>query len=127
MLLYSKSKNIHILTKRCILTKISQKTTLTLNCKTPKDSKKFRSPLFLYFKQFKKMETLIGILLYIGALTTNVEYTTAEINQLEAENQTTISVVENDNAQLNAALSELNDVTIQFQLDKVVVAEEIDW
>lgn len=73
------------------------------------------------------METLIGILLYIGALTTNVEYTTAEINSLELQNQNTITVVENDATQLNAALSELDDVTIQIQLDKVVVADEMDW
>lgn len=74
------------------------------------------------------METLIGILLYIGALTTNVEYTEAEIYSIETQNQTSVESVEGNPTLFNSAMNELGDYTIEaLPSDKIVIADDMDW
>ncbi|MBI1183074.1 hypothetical protein GC194_02290 [bacterium] len=69
------------------------------------------------------METLIGILLYIGAITINTPYSTTQINDIEAQNHESVVIVENDPNQLNQSIELYNE-----EGDKVIVfEEEIAW
>jgi len=73
------------------------------------------------------METLIGILLYIGAITTNVTYTTQEIYQIEDDNQEQVDAVSQDPQQMQEVSNLLETVTIKYLDggDKVVVVEDV--
>jgi len=66
------------------------------------------------------METLIGILLYIGAITTNTTYTTSDITNIESENHSIVLSIENDPEELDNAIN----IFLQ-EGDKVIVLEEI--
>lgn len=69
------------------------------------------------------MEILLGILLYIGAITTDVPYTTNDIANIEAENNIAVTEVQNNPEQLDASI-----FIFTQKGDKVIVLEEeIAW
>lgn len=68
------------------------------------------------------MESLIGVLLYIGALTTNTTYTTQEIYSIEQTNQQIVNSIEDSPTEMSAATEvlELVEVTTDGG-DKIVI------
>lgn len=65
------------------------------------------------------METLLAILLYLGVISTNVEYSESQIYSYEDQYKSEIEMVENDPVQLQEA-QEL----YQKEGDKVIVFVE---
>lgn len=68
------------------------------------------------------METLLAILLYLGIISTNVEYTESQIYSYETQYESEITIVESDPVQFDDA-QEL----YQHEGDKVFVLEEINY
>ena len=68
------------------------------------------------------METLIGILLYIGAISTNTPYTVSQIHDIESQNQAQISQINQDPILLQNANNLYND-----EGENVLVWEELYW
>jgi hypothetical protein len=73
------------------------------------------------------METLVAVLLYIGAISTNIEYTEADIYQIESQNQITVDQVESDPLQIDQANDIWNTAILIETGDKAIVVEGIDW
>lgn len=74
------------------------------------------------------MNTLISILLYIGAISTNIEYTENEILLIETQYQSTVDLIESDPNQLHDAIDYSEELTIDNSTgDKFVVTGNIDW
>ena len=71
------------------------------------------------------METLLAVLLYIGAISTNVEYTESEILSIESQNQGAVTQVESDPYQLDQA-DDIWDTSsmIQSGPGKVIITED---
>lgn len=75
------------------------------------------------------METLIGILFYIGAVTTNVAYTDSDIYQIEIDNQDQVNMIEDSQQLLLEAQQNFYPYEIyqeQTGGDKLILHEEID-
>lgn len=80
------------------------------------------------YQKHKYMETLIGILFYIGAMTTNVTYTDPQIYQIEIDNQEQVNTVEDD-PQLSYE-AEQNFTPYEIERaggDKVIIYEDIQY
>lgn len=72
------------------------------------------------------MESLIGVLLYIGAISTNITYTDNQIYQIEDDNQQTVNQVEDTPSQMQAVeqvLEEHEILNVQGG-DKVIIFVE---
>ncbi|MFY0674746.1 MAG: hypothetical protein JXQ87_15210 [Bacteroidia bacterium] len=70
------------------------------------------------------METLIAVLLYIGAISTDVEYTQTQIQSIEAQHQNTVNQVEANPTQLDLA-DDVWDTSIMVQTgDKIIVVDD---
>lgn len=74
------------------------------------------------------MNTLISVLLYIGAITTNIEYTESEIIQIEGQNQSTVDLIESNPRQLDKAINYSDELKIEILTgDKFIVTGNIEW
>lgn len=73
------------------------------------------------------METLIGILMYIGAVTVDVPYTTSEIYQIETNHQEMVNTIEEDPHLLLEVEYQFSPFEIESDGgDKLVIDEIID-
>jgi len=73
------------------------------------------------------MESLIGVLLYIGALTTNITYTDNQIYQIEEDNQQTVNQVEDSPTQMQEVgqvLEEHEIIDLQGG-DKIIIINDV--
>lgn len=72
------------------------------------------------------MESLIGVLLYIGAISTNITYTDDQIYQIEESNQQTVNSVEDSPQQMQ----QVDQVLESHELiqidggDKIIVIDD---
>lgn len=73
------------------------------------------------------METLIAALLYLGAMSTNIEYTETDIHQMQSRNQTALEKIEADSYQMDQADNIWDSAILIETGDKVIIVEDIDW
>jgi predicted lipoprotein len=65
--------------------------------------------------------------LYIGAISTNIEYTETEIYAIETQNQTIVDNVESNPDQMDHADDIWDTAILNHTGDKVIIQEEIAW
>ena len=70
------------------------------------------------------METLLAVLLYIGAISANVEYTQSEIQSIEAQYHSTVVQVEADANQMDEADDVWDTATMIQTGDKIIITDD---
>lgn len=73
------------------------------------------------------METLIAALLYLGAMSTNIEYTETDIHQMQSRNQAALEQIEADSYRMDQADNIWDSAILIETGDKVIIVEDIDW
>lgn len=73
------------------------------------------------------MESLIGVLLYIGAISTNVTYSDNQLYSIEQDNQQTVNQVEDSPSQMQDVnqILEVHEVLEVQGGDKIIIYEEV--